>query len=612
MVLLFGINGMSNELEKVYQENLTLNTLSENLNAVQDSMTEYLNIKTTEALENYYRSEQDYNSMIQEMTEDVSSITFKRMQRNIKNMSEEYLDLTSQTIEAKRGRNVEKYGERYGSATRIYEYIDSYIYGLNIEQFITNSQNYNELSSAFRVFESVSIIVMAVVIIINVAIIIKFTGNMIQPLKNLSNLANEVAKGNLDIELRETNATDEIGVVTSAFNQMVVSLRQYIERIKESMEIERQLKEKELLMEAHLTDAQLKYLQAQINPHFLYNILDMIYWFAEEGMSEEISIAVKALSPFYRISLSKGKEIITLKEEAAHVGAYIKLQNLRFQNSIHYEAHIDPSLMNCLIVKTTFQPIIENAILHGIQEKDDSSGTITLDIHPLGTHDIDFNVVEANGIAFNCSETITTTCDEWNTIFVNNENDEIILELAQDNFGDETTWEIINDNKVIVASGGPYEYIFGETTTELHQISLQLPLNQCLKFIIKDASGNGMCCEYGEGYYRIKDSCENIVIEGDGAFGSEASHLFSIEIGDNINETKQEICHIHPNPANDFVTIKTHNNIGDLITISDISGRTLITEEVTADDIQINIADLTKGLYIIKVGDKSEKLIIRD
>ena len=69
---------------------------------------------------------------------------------------------------------------------------------------------------------------------------------------------------------------------------------------------------------------------------------------------------------------------------------------------------------------------------------------------------------------------------------------------------------------------------------------------------------------------------------------------------------------IYPNPANDFVTIKTHNNIGDLITISDISGRTLITEEVTDDDIQINIADLVKGLYIIKVGDKSKKLIIRD
>ena len=74
MVLLFGINSMSNELEKVYQENLTLNTLSENLNAVQDSMTEYLNNKTTEALENYYRSEQNYNSMIQEMTDELTGV----------------------------------------------------------------------------------------------------------------------------------------------------------------------------------------------------------------------------------------------------------------------------------------------------------------------------------------------------------------------------------------------------------------------------------------------------------------------------------------------------------------------------------------------------------
>ena len=79
LILLFGINSMSNELEKVYQENLTLNSLSESLNAVQDSMTEYLNSKTTESLENYYRSEQNYYSMIQELTDDISGITFKRM-----------------------------------------------------------------------------------------------------------------------------------------------------------------------------------------------------------------------------------------------------------------------------------------------------------------------------------------------------------------------------------------------------------------------------------------------------------------------------------------------------------------------------------------------------
>ena len=382
MVLLFGINGMSNELEKVYQENLTLNTLSENLNAVQDSMTEYLNIKTTEALENYYRSEQDYNSMIQEMTEDVSSITFKRMQRNIKNMSEEYLNLTSQTIEAKRGRNVEKYGERYGSATQLYEYIDSYIYGLNIEQFITNSQNYNDLSSAFRVFESVSIIVMAVVIIINVAIIIKFTGNMIQPLKNLSNLANEVAKGNLDIELHETNATDEIGVVTSAFNQMVVSLRQYIERIKESMEIERQLKEKELLMEAHLTDAQLKYLQAQINPHFLFNTLNAGAQLAMMEGADRTYEYVQKVANFFRYNVKKGEDTVTIKEEIDLIDDYIYILNVRFSGDIHYEKNIEEEWLNVQMPSMILQPIVENCVNHGIREMA-GEGRIWLSVYEM-------------------------------------------------------------------------------------------------------------------------------------------------------------------------------------------------------------------------------------
>ena len=121
MVLLIGINRMSNELEKVYQENLTLNVLSESLNGVQDSMTEYLSSKTSESLENFYRNEQAYNAMIMELTDDVSSVSFERMERNIKSMSEQYLVMANQTIESTRGRNVEKYRVRYENASQLYE-----------------------------------------------------------------------------------------------------------------------------------------------------------------------------------------------------------------------------------------------------------------------------------------------------------------------------------------------------------------------------------------------------------------------------------------------------------------------------------------------------------
>lgn len=274
VILLLGINSMSSEIDKVYQGNLRLNEVSDALMAVQDSMTDYLNSKTSDSLEEFYRNEQTYSQLVQDMSDGVTGATFQRMERSIRHMSEEYLDLVSQTIEAKRGRNVEKYRVRYENATQMYEYINTYIYSLNNEQFRSNSENYSRLSAAFRNFEMVSVIALSIVIVVSVFIVVKLTGEIISPLKDLAVTADEVAGGNFDTELLQVQSEDEIGVVTGAFNQMLISIRQYLESLRESMEIRRSLMEKELLMEAHLKDAQLKYLQAQINPHFLFNTLN--------------------------------------------------------------------------------------------------------------------------------------------------------------------------------------------------------------------------------------------------------------------------------------------------------------------------------------------------
>lgn len=368
LVLLIGINSMSKEMEKVYQENMTLNTLSEGLHAVQDNMTEYLNVKTSESLENYYRSEQEFSSMIQELSDEISSVTFVRMERNIRNMSEQYLDASAQTIEAKRGRNVEKYRVRYENATDLYRYIDNYIYSLNIEQFINNSENYNEISKAFRVFEYFSMMIMAVVIVGNVMIIINFTGNLISPLRDLAALANEVAKGNFDIEIKGSESHDEIGVVTNAFNQMVISIRQYIRQVREGMEVERQLKENELLIEAHLKDAQLKYLQAQINPHFLFNTLNAGAQLAMMEGADRTYEYVQNVADFFRYNVKKSDETVTLREEIELIDNYIYILNVRFSGDIHYEKKIEKNLLNVQIPSMLLQPIVENCVNHGIRE----------------------------------------------------------------------------------------------------------------------------------------------------------------------------------------------------------------------------------------------------
>lgn len=368
LVLLFGINSMSNEMEKVYQDNLILNALSESLHSVQESMTEYLNVKTSESLENYYRSEQEFSELVEELDDTVSSLTFVRMERNIKNMSEQYLEAAAQTIEAKRGRNVEKYRIRYESATDLYEYIDNYIYSLNIEQFVSNSEHYNEVSKTFRIFEYLSMMIMAIVIGGNVMIIVNFTGNLISPLRDLAALADEVAKGNFEIELRRSDSKDEIGIVTNAFNQMVISIRRYILQIREGLEIERQLKEKELRMETHLKDAQLKYLQAQINPHFLFNTLNAGAQLAMMEGADRTYQYVQNVADFFRYNVKKSDETVTIGEEIELVDNYIYILNVRFSGDIHYEKEIDKKLLSVQIPGMILQPIVENCVNHGIRE----------------------------------------------------------------------------------------------------------------------------------------------------------------------------------------------------------------------------------------------------
>lgn len=402
LLLILGINRMSGEMEMVYRDNLNLNELSEALDAIQNSMTDYLNAKTSDSLEEYYRNSQNYMLLMEGLTDEVNGISFDRMKRNIRHMSGQYLEIADQTIDAKRGRNVEKYRARYENATQMYDYINTYIYSLNNQQFKNNSENYTKLSHAFRLFEMVGIIVIILVIITNVCIITQLVGAIISPLKTLAKSADEVAKGNFEVELLNVKTQDEIGVVSGAFNQMVISIRDYIERIRHSMEVERVMKEKELLMESHLKDAQLKYLQAQINPHFLFNTLNAGAQLAMLEGADRTYQYVQNMAEFFRYNVKKSNVTVTIQEEIELVDNYIYILNVRFSGDIHYEKKVDPSLMQVEVPSMILQPIVENCVNHGIREMA-GEGRIWLNVYQID--DVIRISIRDNGIGMS-SETI--------------------------------------------------------------------------------------------------------------------------------------------------------------------------------------------------------------
>ena len=173
----------------------------------------------------------------------------------------------------------------------------------------------------------------------------------------------QVPNGHLNNYI-ENDSSDEVGELIDNYNYMISKM---------SVLIDEQYK-----LGKEVKNAELKALQSQINPHFLYNTLDMINWMAQKNMNKEISLAVKNLAKFYKLSLNKGKDITTIRNEVEHSKLYVNLQNMRYDNRITLITRLDESLMDCSIPKITFQPIIENSINHGILGRGMESGSILI------------------------------------------------------------------------------------------------------------------------------------------------------------------------------------------------------------------------------------------
>ncbi len=383
--LILGINSMANDMGLVYQDNRSLNELSEALDRVQDSMTVYLSSKTSESLENYYINSQILLEHSDALDDKITDLSYNRMERNIKYMTVNYLDEVQQTIEAKRGRNVEKYRAYYERSTELYEDISAYITSLNLELFVSNSDNFSSLLEAFRKFEAIAVAVMTLVMVGNVLIVTSFVKTIILPLKKLSASADEVADGNFDVNLPTIAYNDEVGIVIGAFNKMVISIRAYIERLRESLEKERDMQEKELTMEAHLKDAQLKYLQAQINPHFLFNTLNAGAQLAMMEGADRTYEYVQTVADFFRYNVKNQKGLVNIREEVDLVDNYIRILNVRFSGDIGYDKQVDERLLDYKMPSMILQPIVENAVNHGIREMA-GEGKILLKVYRDDNH----------------------------------------------------------------------------------------------------------------------------------------------------------------------------------------------------------------------------------
>lgn len=205
----------------------------------------------------------------------------------------------------------------------------------------------------------VNAITMTVVLVIGILTIALLTSRTIMksitdPIQELCEVTQQAGKGDFTVRA-QLSSDDELAVLSTSFNQMVEKIGNLTEDIK--------------VEQLNLRAMELKLLQAQINPHFLYNTLDAIIWLAESNQTEEVVKMVTALSDFFRTTLSKGRDYITIREEEAHIRSYLQIQQFRYRDILDYEIQISPEVYEYQILKLTLQPLVENALYHGIKRK---------------------------------------------------------------------------------------------------------------------------------------------------------------------------------------------------------------------------------------------------
>lgn len=233
------------------------------------------------------------------------------------------------------------------------------------EEFFHNNSKYTQwktigvfpLDEAQKVvtlitYTSYGIALLIMLLAIGLAVL--FSRSIANPITKLRILMRSAEAGNFDVRFHK-KYNDEIGQLGESYNTMIDKISELINTVQTQEKSKRK--------------AEIEILEAQIKPHFLYNTLDTIQWMAQEHDAQDVVDLVDSLTNMLRIGLSKGSQTLTVRMEIKHVESYLMIQKTRYEDKLNYTIQVEESLMNCRMIKLILQPLVENAIYHGIKEK---------------------------------------------------------------------------------------------------------------------------------------------------------------------------------------------------------------------------------------------------
>ena len=263
---------------------------------------------------------------------------------------ESYIDELGDQIHA--GRMVEEWEDTLEEIRGVADLITDLLQEYILQEIEVASLMNSAIISSWRLTIMLEVLIAALACLFAAATQRAVTRSISQPIYSLERLAGRIAQGDLAARAESANV-QELKKLTASLNVMAEKL---------GMLMEESIREQE-----NLKKSEMRTLQAQITPHFIYNTLDAIMWLAQSSRNDEVIHITKAMSTFFRITLSGGRDWISVSQEIEHVESYLMVQHVRYRDILTYSFEIDERLNDQLMLKLVLQPLVENAIYHGIK-----------------------------------------------------------------------------------------------------------------------------------------------------------------------------------------------------------------------------------------------------
>lgn len=313
------------------------------------------NISEEETLKNPYVLIDDlrgeFTKLKNSTTDTESKMWLESLLRNIDTLENRVDEIVQNVDKGRYDENIEELDNNIYILTElIQDDIQYYIYYQTRNMEVV-TQHLGQQVHDFIILCSVTSAVLVLVVTIAAVVIVS---GILRPVRKLHDGMEKIAEGDFAARAN-VKSKDEIEVLADGFNNMAENIEELVDKIKDD--------------ERKMRKADLRLLQEQINPHFLYNTLDNIVWLIEANEQDKAVDMVVTLSGFFRLVLSKGKEFISIREEEQHIRSYLEIQEMRYHDILEYDIQIDQVLYDYQILKLTLQPLVENALYHGIKYK---------------------------------------------------------------------------------------------------------------------------------------------------------------------------------------------------------------------------------------------------